>query len=200
MGSPVPSVSQNHKRASASRAIPSLVGTCGGIGTGASGSTGACAAAMRGCPVAPAQNASIAALPVSAVRRLMLRRLFLPGDKLGDGRVAVAPAPVVGEGWVGGAGGCGTKVPGGSTPTQEVHSLPSPQGREEKLVASPRRALTLMSLVSFRSGISIMVVSPVHYSCGVTAAITGAQRCGSSIYRSSPHQPMANGPTHRQRK
>src|SRR5262249_51888556 len=154
-----------------------------GIGTGASGSTGACAAAMRACPVASAQNASIAALPASAVRRLMLRRLFLLGDKLGDGRAAVAPSPVVAEGWGRGAGGCGTKVPGGPPPTQEGASLPSPQGGEEKLVASPQGTLTLMSLLSLRSGISIMAVSPVHYSCGVNAATTGAQRCGSPIYR-----------------
>src|SRR5215471_6762742 len=206
MGSPVPPVSQNQRRASPSCAIPYLTGTCDGIGTGASGSTGACAAAGRICPAAPTQNTSMAALQPNSIRRLKLR-LALVGVDLCHGRAAATPSPQSksavadfdrfiewpkpgytrfrpGEGWGGGSGGCGKALPHSATPTPD----PSPQGGGEEFAAPPRCKspsckLAPMRLAFSQTGFSVMIFLPCIIPAVPHMRSSVRRGRGSLIYR-----------------
>src|SRR5215471_12808838 len=62
----------------------------------------------------------------------------LIGVNLRHGGAATTPSPLVGEGWGGGAGGCGNAVPPLTTPTPN----PSPQGGGEEFADPLWRKLT----------------------------------------------------------
>jgi len=57
--------------------------------------------------------------------------------ELSRGGAAAIPSPLVGEGWGGGSGRCGTEMPPPTTPTPN----PSPQGGGEEFAARPQNKL-----------------------------------------------------------
>jgi hypothetical protein len=107
------------------------------------------------------------------------------GAKLSCDQTAASPSPLVGEGWGGGSGGCGSAVPPLSTPAPD----PSPQGGGEEFGALPGRKLTHMAASDSAVSIPLSEVSPGRYRGRFTL-----DRSGEFSLRAAADQTVAEAP------